>query len=57
MPNKPGSKHRSVRVSDELWAAADESAQAAGTNRGDVIKAFLRWYTREAGATLPKRPV
>lgn len=56
MPNKPATQHRSVRVDDELWTKADQVATAAGTDRGTVIKAFLRWYVREPGATLPKRP-
>jgi antitoxin component of RelBE/YafQ-DinJ toxin-antitoxin module len=56
MPNAPKTQHRSVRVDDELWSSADQATKADGTDRSSVINAFLRWYVREPGAKLPKRP-
>lgn len=56
MPNKPATQHRSVRISNELWAKADDVARSASTDRAAVINAFLRWYVKEPGAKLPTRP-
>jgi len=45
---------RPVRVETELWA---EFGRLVGArNRSAVIRDFIRWYVRERGATLPKRP-
>jgi metal-responsive CopG/Arc/MetJ family transcriptional regulator len=41
---------------DELWQRLGEVAQAAGTDRANVIRALIRWYIREPGAKLPNRP-
>lgn len=56
MPNKPGTQHRSVRVSDEDWGDFDTAAKFLGSDRGTVIKQFIRWYLRRPGAKLPERP-
>jgi hypothetical protein len=56
MPNSPGTQHRSVRVSDEDWGDLDTAARAEGTDRGTLIKQFIRWYLRRPGAKLPDRP-
>jgi hypothetical protein len=56
VPNKPGTQHRSVRVSDEDWADLDAATSALGADRGTVIKQFIRWYLRRPGAKLPARP-
>jgi hypothetical protein len=56
VPNKPGTQHRSVRVSDDDWGDFDEAAKREDTDRGTVIKQFIRWYLRRPGARLPKRP-
>lgn len=37
----------------ELWESAGQIAAAQGTDRGTVIKAFLRWYIGELNAQLP----
>lgn len=56
VPNKPGNKHRSVRVSNEDWADLETATGAFNSDRGTVIKQFIRWYLRRPGATLPRRP-
>jgi DNA-binding transcriptional regulator YdaS (Cro superfamily) len=44
MPNQPrtNNPHRSVRVEDDLWAAAEAAAVIEGTTRGDVMRDALR---------------
>lgn len=44
MANQPrkDNPHRSVRVEDDLWAAAKVAADAEGTTRGDVMREALR---------------
>jgi hypothetical protein len=56
VPNKPGTQHRSVRISDEDWADLDTATTSAGADRGTIIKQFIRWYLRRPGAKLPARP-
>jgi hypothetical protein len=56
MPDKPKTPHRVVRIDDELWTKAGAAVNAAGTDRSALVREFLRWYVRESGAALPKRP-
>jgi hypothetical protein len=56
VPNKPGTQHRSVRISDEDWDDLEAATAAAGSDRGTLIKQFIRWYLRRPGAKLPERP-
>lgn len=56
VPNSPGTQHRSVRVSNEDWADLLTAARRLGSDRGTVIKQFIRWYLRRPGAELPERP-
>lgn len=56
MPNVPGNKHRSVRVSDEDWTDLEAAAKARDSDRGTVIKEFIWWYLRRPGAKMPQRP-
>ena len=56
MPNKPGTQHRSVRISDEDWTDLEAATGTLGSDRGTVIKQFIRWYLRRPGAKLPERP-
>lgn len=44
MPDAPKTKHRMVRVDDELWTAAAEAAAANGTTRSEVIRDALKRY-------------
>lgn len=55
MPNQPaaGQVSPNVRMPRPLWENAGAVASAQGTDRGTVIKQFLRWYTGEPGAELP----
>lgn len=56
MPNQPaeGQVTPNLRMPRELWDNAGQVATAQGTNRGTVIKQFLRWYTGEPGIELPE---
>jgi hypothetical protein len=45
MPNQPKTQHRAVRVSDDLWIAAQERARELGESVADVIRRGLREYT------------
>lgn len=46
--------HRPIRVEDDLW---EKFGRLAGErNRSEVVRAFIAWYVRQRGATLPKRP-
>ena len=56
VPNKPGTQHRSVRVSDQDWADLETAAAAEGTDRAKIINQLVRWYLRRPGAKLPERP-
>jgi hypothetical protein len=56
VPNKPGTQHRSVRVSDEDWADLEAAAAVLGADRASVIRQFIHWYLRRPGAKLPERP-
>lgn len=56
VPNKPGTQHRSVRISDEDWDDLEAATGEFGSDRGTVIKQFIRWYLRRPGAELPERP-
>jgi hypothetical protein len=49
-------KHRSVRMEDELWEPLEPAAEAAGYDRSGLIRQFVRWYLRVPGAKLPQRP-
>ncbi|HET6291035.1 MAG TPA: hypothetical protein VFG15_30360 [Amycolatopsis sp.] len=57
MPNQPapGQVSPKVRMPRELWEAAGRVAAAQGTDRGAVVRDFLRWYTGESGVMLPVR--
>lgn len=45
MPKKP-MKSRVVRVSDELWAAAQVKADERGESLSQAIRKFLERYVR-----------
>lgn len=57
MPNVHRVPHRSVRIGDDLWEDARVAAECAGTDRGSIIRQFLRWFAQYPGADLPARPV
>jgi len=43
-------------MDEELWEDLDVATKAAGTDRSAVLREFARWYIRERGAKLPRRP-
>lgn len=45
---------RPIRVEAALWEAFGRLV--GPRNRSAVIREFIRWYVRERGAQLPKRP-
>jgi hypothetical protein len=47
-------KHRPIRVEDELWAAFGELV--GERRRSQVIRDFIRWYVGERSAKLPRPP-
>lgn len=49
-------KHRSIRLEQDLWDRLDLAAKATGYDRSGVIRQFVRWYLRVPGAKLPQRP-
>ena len=55
MPGRGTPKH-GVRMPDEVWQRFGEAAEAAGVDRTILLRAFVDWYTRQPGATLPRRP-
>lgn len=46
-PNQPATPHRTVRVSDELWQAAQRVAADRGETVTDVIIRALTRYVRD----------
>ena len=44
MPNQPRTPLRNVRVSDELWQAAQAKAEERGETVSDVIRQALERY-------------
>lgn len=54
MPPETHTVPKQIRIPDEDWEKFEETA---GTRqRASVIVQFIRWYNREPGAKLPKRP-
>jgi hypothetical protein len=47
---------KNIRVENDEWDAFGAACTAAGTDRSTVIRQLARWYARQPGATLPKRP-
>ncbi|WP_169739757.1 GIY-YIG nuclease family protein [Amycolatopsis taiwanensis] len=60
-PVKPtvsrGTARQTFRADEDLWETFGASVEAAGAkDRSVVLRDFMRWYNREPGARLPKRP-
>lgn len=47
MPNQPATPHRTIRVSDELWEAAQRKAAAEGVTLTEVIVKALERFLRD----------
>jgi hypothetical protein len=46
MPNKPKTPLRAVRISDDLWQAAQAKAAEKGETVTDVLRRSLEKYVR-----------
>jgi hypothetical protein len=53
VPNQPKTPLKRLRCDDALW---DRFGALAEPDRSAVLRHFMRWYCREEGVTLPKRP-
>lgn len=51
-----GTARQTIRMDEELWKKLDAATKALGTDRSTVLRDFARWYVREPGAKLPRRP-
>jgi hypothetical protein len=56
VPNKPATKHRQVRLDDDLWKDLGVVARNLDTDRSTIIREFVKWFLRRRGAQLPERP-
>lgn len=56
MPDQPKTQHRSIRIPDDRWTAAEKAAETIGMDRAKLVNALLANYLREPGAKPPKRP-
>jgi predicted HicB family RNase H-like nuclease len=50
MPNKPKTPHRTIRIDDALWSAAQAAAEAEGKTLTEVIRAALTRYVKRSKA-------
>jgi hypothetical protein len=55
MPGR-GTPKVTLRVPEALWWAFGRAARVAGADRAALLREFIRWYVREPGAKLPRRP-
>lgn len=57
-PRRAGrTPHRQVRADDALWDAFGDAVERSGAaDRSAVLREFMRWYVREPGAKMPRRP-
>lgn len=51
-----GTTRHSIRIEDDLWAVLERDAARMGSDRSTVLREFARYYTRQPGARMPKRP-
>lgn len=47
---------RGIRIPDDTWLPAVETARKQDTSAGELCREFLDWYLRKPGAKLPQRP-
>jgi hypothetical protein len=45
-----------MRIPDDEWEAYGEAAERVKLDRTKVTREFIRWFTRQPGARMPKRP-
>jgi hypothetical protein len=51
-----GTPTRPIRIEPELWERFGRAAAALETDRSAALREFIRWYVREPGARMPRRP-
>jgi hypothetical protein len=56
MPNTEGTPRQTFRLDRETWNRFGDAAEEAGRPRSELLVEFVRWYIREKGATMPRRP-
>lgn len=54
MPPETHTTPKQIRIPDDDWTKFEDTA--GKRQRAAVIVEFIRWYNREPGAKLPKRP-
>ena len=47
---------RPIRVDLNLWDRFGAATSGQGLDRSWVLREFIRWFVRQPGARLPKRP-
>jgi hypothetical protein len=58
MANQHKEKQRCVRgIPQNTWDTFEKFATAVESDRSRLVHAFIRWFNREPGAKLPKRPL
>jgi hypothetical protein len=51
-----GTARQTIRVDEALWDRFAEAATVDESDRSAVLREFIRWYIREPGAKMPRRP-
>lgn len=51
-----GTPTRPIRIEPTLWEQFGQATATAGADRSGVLRDFIRWYVREPGGKLPRRP-
>jgi hypothetical protein len=51
-----GTARQTIRVDETLWERFAEAAAVGELDRSGVLRDFIRWYVREPGAKMPRRP-
>ncbi|WP_033438402.1 hypothetical protein [Saccharothrix sp. NRRL B-16314] len=51
-----GTARQTIRVDTDLWDRFGAAAEQSDTDRSEAVRAFIRWYLREPGAKMPRRP-
>jgi len=52
MTNSTHTPRQTIRVDADLWSAFGEQAEP---DRSTVLREFMRWYTWQPGAKMPRR--
>lgn len=52
----PGNPKHSVRVADPTWAEFVRACDEVSEDPNAMLLMLIRWWGREPGVTLPRRP-